>query len=684
MKKWIYKAPPENLVKELSSGLEISKTCAMILANRVSSLEEAKEFLKADLSGLNNPFLLPDIEKAIDRIKLAIDKKEKILIYGDRDVDGVSSVCIMIKTLSSLGADVVWYVPAGEGYGLNSEIIDTYKKQDIKLIITVDCGITGDKEIEHAKTLGIDVVVTDHHEPSQGSLPKAIAVVDPKIKTSKYPFSSLAGCAVAFKVCEALMLSFGKYYNVEMTAVDLEGSSESVEGVLGIALTKFKNFLVSDKLEFNFNTFDEQAFAKLCAFIGSSKLVFKNADIGLKALKYFADKAGKKLYSSSIVDLNPFKDDISTLKDSFSAFVAVEQKKDLRMRFFENGNFDIVALGTIADIMPLKNENRILVKEGLKNMSVTKNFGIRSLLESCLYNKAEMNAKAISWNVTPMLNAAGRCGKADLSAKLLLAKDKYEADGLFDKIKLLNDQRKKLQTKNIAKFMALAAEQCDLEKDKILVVTAENLEHGVTGIVASHLVRNYSRPALLFIVQGNEATGAVRSVEGVDIIKILGRLSDIIVKYGGHTKAAGLTVSLDKLAEFKERLKKIADEEISEDLLIPKIELDAELDADEVSLKLIKEINELEPFGCENPQPVFSLRNIQIVDKNLLGADGGHVKFGVSKDGGKILKILGWGMGKTEFKINDMVDVAVTLELEVYNGTKSPRLVIVDMKLADK
>ncbi|MCB4791861.1 MAG: single-stranded-DNA-specific exonuclease RecJ [Elusimicrobia bacterium] len=692
MKNWIYKSPSPELVNEIASGLKVSRACAAVLVNRgFSSVKEANEFLNPGLAGLKNPFLLPDIEKAVERIKRALDNKEKILIYGDRDVDGVTSVCIMLRTLRSLGAEPLWYVPSKEGYGLNTEVLNSFNLQGVTLIITVDCGITSRIETAHASKLNMDVIVTDHHEPSPESFPEAYAVIDPKLKGSKYPFTDLAGCAVAFKVCEALMQSFGRYYNQQLVFLNISTKENSAdpEDVLKLGLIKFRNTLIEEKLEYDLlkESVTAGMLDKIIEFIGSKKVILKNAGLDIKVLDHFSKKFGKKLKIDSFIDLAGFKDEPAGISQeetdaelAFEKYLDLENKKDLRMGFFIKDNLDMVSLGTIADIMPLTGENRAFVKEGLKHLKETRNSGISVLLERCSRNRDELTAKAISWNITPILNAAGRLGKADLTAKLLLSKDIYEAHAFLDQIFKLNEQRKKVQAKNIEAFSSLVEEQCDIEKDKIFVVTASGLEHGVTGIVASHIVRQYYRPVILFIIEGREAVGAVRSIEGVDVIKILNRLSDILIKYGGHTKAAGLTIDVDKLGEFRQRIKKIAQEEIDDSLLVPKIEIDAELDASEVGLKLVKEISELEPFGNENPQPVFSLKKMQLVETNIMGVSGDHVKLSVKKNGSSTLKVLGWGLGKQEFKVQSLYDIAVLLELEVYNGTKSPRLVIVDIK----
>jgi single-stranded-DNA-specific exonuclease len=354
------------------------------------------------------------------------------------------------------------------------------------------------------------------------------------------------------------------------------------------------------------------------------------------------------------------------------------------MKFFVESNLDLVALGTIADIMPLLDENRILVKQGLLCLNKTQRPGVKVLLERCLgsRDKAELTAKYVSWNITPLLNAAGRRSKSDLTVKLLLSENLYDAQRLLDGILDLNEERKKLQSKYVDKFMSLAEHQCDLENDKILVVEARGLEHGITGIIASQIVRKYYKPAILLISDEKEAVGAARSIEGFDMVDALNDVKDILVKYGGHPYAAGLTVETSNIEEFKNRIKKTAQERISGEKLVQNIEIDAELEMDDINSKLLNELKMIEPFGSGNPYPVFSLREVKVLNVNCVGAKNHHLKLNVAKNGKKGIDALGWSMGNLSCGINKSlpVDLAVHVEANVWNGKRTLQLTIIDIK----
>ncbi|MFH1378656.1 MAG: DHH family phosphoesterase, partial [bacterium] len=460
-KKWIYKSPQTDVVNDIAEKMDVSRAFAAVLVNRgVTSAVDAKAFFECDVKNLISPYLLPDIEKTVSRIREAVDKKEKILIYGDRDVDGVTSVCIIYKTLKSLGAEIVWYVPLDEGYGMHKEVIERYHKEGVSLIITVDCGITAVNEAQYIKSLGIDLIITDHHEPSPDGLPEAVAVVDPKRFDSKYPFSELAGCAVSFKVSEAVMMSFGKYFNKEIAALGIMETEDGIEA----SITVSKNDLIINSFSRTIRGDGDQK--KLLGFIGDRCLVVSNREaIETLFKKHFNFELKNKIIE--IFHAGAYIQADEVLK----AFYNKEYADDIRMRFFMEDNLDLAALGTIADIMPLINENRIIVKEGLRLLGNSSKPGVQAIIERCsrTNNGNTLSAKNISWNVTPVLNAAGRRGKAGLAVELILAKKPYRANELLDQIIELNDQRRDLQSENLEKFMVLVEEQCDIVNDKLLM-----------------------------------------------------------------------------------------------------------------------------------------------------------------------------------------------------------------------
>lgn len=712
VKNWHVLNPSPKIVDEIVAKLGLSRPVATILANRgVKNSREAREFLAPDITGMHSPFLLPGIFLAVARIRRALDTNEKILVYGDRDVDGVTSIAVMVRTLRSLGASPLWYIPSDEGYGVHNEIIDRYAAEGVTLIITVDCGISAVEQTEHARAKGIDIVVTDHHEPPTTGIPQAVAVVDPKRTDSRYPFNDLAGCAVAFKVAEALMATFGRHYDEEMIVLELAttGPDPRTDTVAEIAALKVQNGVVREQLLVPVEDDPKNACDRLTAFAGNSRIIVHDAprtlaflerlipgfcgpnrpqhrDVLTLAERHVPIKPDSlnSLVISLGLEVRPVKTALDTAHLTYDIHHRLEWQDDLRMKFFRESNLDIIALGTIADIMPLVKENRLLVHHGLKALENSRKIGVKALLEHCV-NKSKANAltaKSISWSITPLLNAAGRRGKAALSAELLLTESTSIAEKLLDEISQLNAERKELQAENLEKFMPLLSEQCDLENDKIFVVTATGIEHGVTGIIASQIMRLYRRPTVLLIIEGDQAMGAARSIEGFDMVAALGKVSDILIKFGGHSQAAGLTITPEQLPELRRRLKEIAEKEIAPEAFVPTVEIDAELQPSDVTQELVTALGTMEPFGMGNPHPIFMLRKMKVREHGRLGNNGDHLKLRVSRNGGGTFSALGWGMGALDEDISEAVplDFAVQLEMNVWQDRQSVQMVIQDFK----
>lgn len=733
-KSWVVSSPDKDTVETLARELSISFPAAKVLVNRgITSIAEARAFLSPDLADLANPFLLPDIDKAVSRIRKAIDSKEKILVYGDRDTDGVTSICVMINTLRSLGSEPLWFIPSDEGYGVHKEVIDKYAALGVKLMITVDCGISAMDETDYAMSKGIEVVITDHHEPPSAGIPRAIAVVDPKRADSIYPYKEIAGCVVSYKVSEALMSTFGKYYDEEMVVLDFEttglevGSAEICEaGAVkiknGIVLETFQSLArperkippeisaihgITNEMVAAAPTVAE-ALKKLIDFIGTRRLIIHNAKFDLGFLRFYAKKllnididnpsidtlelsrknfvfdsyALPALVKSMRIRLGKFHRALDDAFAAYEVFLRIEQYSDIRMKFFRESHLDVLALGTIADIMPLNGENRIIVKHGLQSMAQSRKAGVQALVERCSRsnNTSNLTSKFVSWSVTPVINAAGRRGRADLAAELLLCDDPFRANELITEILKLNDERKELQAENMEKFLPLLLEQCNVEEDRIFVVTATGLEHGVTGIIASKISRQYNRPVILLIIEGDEAMGAARSIHGFDIVGAIGKTKDILIKYGGHAQAAGMTLKTENIQEFRRRIKEIAATDITAELMVPEILIDAELSAADATMALTEELYTMEPFGSGNPYPVFCMTKMRVVERIKLGDN--HLKLRLAKNGNQVLTAVGWGMAYLGNDIEDvpLVDIAFNLEVNTWKDKKNLQLMIIDVK----
>ena len=651
--KWVLQDIDKDQIFNLQHQLNLPEVVLKVLVSRgYEEFDTIQNFIFPKKEDLLNPFLLGDVYKAVTKIKQAIENKDKILIYADRDVDGITSLSILYNTIFNLGGDVVWYIPSDEGYGLSCNVLDKYKTEGVKLIITVDCGISAVTEIDYANSLKMDVIVTDHHEPPQDGLPKAYCIVDPKVSSCLYPFKDLAGCGVSFKVSQALMQTYGKYFDkaIAIFAINKE--------------EKFLITIVNDIVVKEENDLENTDFKKYSKIITNSKEYFEKINSN----------------ECEVIEINKNINIKETAYELLKQYRAKSFETDGRMlEFFEN-NVDLVALGTVADIVPLTDENRTLVKCGLSilNKNYSKRLGLFYIFEEFLKNK-NISAKAISWNVAPILNAAGRMGKASVAANLLLADDKYNAGNFFVELKKLNAERKELQNENIKQFNILLKQQCDVEKDNILVVSASNLCHGVTGIVASQMVKMYGKPVILFIedTQKKEATGACRSIDGFDMVSALDKTKDLLVKFGGHNQAAGLTIEIDKLNEFRSRIKQIAKDSISNEMVTKKINVDCELKITEVNRKTYNDLLLMEPFGAANTAPIFLLKNVSFEEVAVIGQTQEHLRLKICKDGISIPAVF-WGAAKyiDDFGYRDKFDILFNMDL----NRENVQLIILDVK----
>ena len=557
-KKWQIFEPDKNKIEEIKNKYKVNQLLATILANRnILKEEDIRLFLNPTRYAFYNPFLITDMDIAVNRIIKAIENKENITIYGDYDVDGITSITVLKSFLNDIGVETNTYIPNRliEGYGLNKEAIDKISKKGCNLMITVDCGISAIEEIEYANSLGIETIITDHHEAGN-EIPKAIAVIDNKRKDSKYPFRELAGVGVVFKLIQAI----------------------------GITL----------KLK-------EESY-----------------------LKYL----------------------------------------------------DIVCIGTISDIVPLVDENRVIAKLGLLLVAQTKNIGLRSIINSSGYNKIDSNT--ISFGVAPRINACGRMGKAEEALELFLSKDKNEVNELTNK---LNEHNRKRQETEKAIFEnALEKIKAEhLDENKAIIVGGENWHHGVIGIVSSKITEMYFKPSILLSFEEDGiGKGSGRSIPGFDLHEALMKCSDTIEKFGGHSMAVGITVKKDNLEKFKKEFEQIATQS-KIDEIIPIINIDAKVDLSDIDKEMVESLKQLEPFGEANKMPVFAFKNLKIDPIRAL-SEGKHLKLTL-KDNNYIINAIGFNIGylANEYRIGDKIDVAGVLEINTFNGVDNLQINIKDI-----
>ena len=553
-KKWECYPKNEELAKQIAEKYQISEMIAEILINRKVDLDKIEQFLNPTRYDFHDPFLMPDMEKAVKRILEAMSKKEKIVIYGDYDVDGITSITVLKKFFADRGISVDSYIPnrLEEGYGLNKQAIDTLKDYD--LMITVDCGISGIEEIDYAMSLGIDVVVTDHHEPTE-VLPKALAVVDAKRKDNQYPFNQLAGVGVCFKLIQAISLKMG----------------------------------LPDK----------------------------------EYLKYL----------------------------------------------------DIVCVGTISDIVPLVDENRVIAKLGLKLVSQTKNIGLRCLLESIGYKKVD--STSISFGVAPRINACGRMGFEKEALRLFLTDSVEEAREIAKRLNQYNQERQTAEKKIFDEAVQMIETS---EKDKAgIILGSPNWHHGVIGIVSSKVTDLYFKPSVLVCFEGEEGKGSGRSIPGFDLHHALTECSSHLTKFGGHSMAVGVTIQKSEFEDFKEEFENFLQNSNIRDI-IPIVYIDEEVSLKEIDLETVKQIQLLEPFGEANKMPLFLFRNLKIHSIRTL-SEGKHLKLTLKEDQ-VIVEAIGFNMGElaSTYTIEDYVDVVGTLEVNRFNGNEQIQINVKEIR----
>ena len=555
-KKWQIYETDETEINKISQKYNLNRLLSSIIVNRNIKEEDIDVFLNPTRNNFYNPFLMPDMEIAVDRIIKAINSKEKMIIYGDYDVDGITSITVLKSFLEDRGIYVDSYIPnrLEEGYGLNKPAIDGIVKKEYDLMITVDTGISGIEEIEYANSLGLETIVTDHHEVGD-ELPNAIAVVDAKRKDNQYPCRDLAGVGVVFKLIQAIGIKLG-----------------------------------------------------------------------------------------------------------------LEEKEYLKY-------LDIVCVGTISDIVPLVDENRVITKLGLMLVAQTKNMGLRSLLISSGYKN--IDSTTISFGIAPRINACGRMGHADEALKLFLSKDIYEVNELT---KRLNDYNKIRQDKekSIYEDAVNQIEKNKLYENCAIVVAGEDWHHGVIGIVSSKITDLYFKPSILLCYEDEVAKGSGRSIPGFDLHDALMKCQNSIERFGGHAMAIGITIKRDKFEEFKKEFEEVA-RKAKIDEIIPIINIDAKINLSEINKEMVASLKKLEPFGEGNKMPIFAFKNLKIDSIRAL-SEGKHIKLTL-KEGNSIINAIGFNLGHLvdEYRIGDKIDVVGTLEINSFNGVDSLQINLKDV-----
>lgn len=562
MKVWSVAKVNKERAIAMANRLEIPPLLAMMLDIRgITKEEDVINFLQEN-KDFSDPFLMKDMDKAVERITTAVENGEKICVYGDYDADGVTSTSLLYSYLrDSLGADVMFYIPTrtGEGYGMNKGAVDKIHSLGVTLIITVDNGISAREEIDYANSLGIDTVITDHHMPS-GAIPKAVAVVNAHQQDDKSPFKDFSGVGVAFKLVMAIE---GEYA------------------------------------------------------------------------------------------------DVDSLLENFS---------------------DIATLGTIGDIVPLVGENRTLVKNGLRHIQNSDRIGINAMKQESGIAEKEINSSNVAFTLVPRINAGGRLGSSEKSVNLLLTEDEDEAVTIADKLGMDNRERQSIEKEILASIDEEVRRTPNIVNDKILVFAGKGWHQGVVGIAASRIKDIYDKPTIIIgIDDDGVARGSGRSVEGFSLCDAVFACSEHLTHYGGHPMAVGISLEKEKINDFRKAINAYC-----KDIKMPYniLHIDCKLNPNQLDLSILDCLSYIEPCGASNPSPIFGLYNMTIIATKEIG-NGNHMRITLSRGQGQVpvyAVYFNHNFQSCSYRNGDIVDVAVSLDRNIYNGQENLSVIIKDIK----
>ncbi|MDF1535256.1 MAG: single-stranded-DNA-specific exonuclease RecJ [bacterium] len=565
-KKWEVRQQDPEKARALADALGTTPLVGQLLMNRgFEDVEMARGFLNSHLGDLADPYLLYDMDKAVQRIVDAMDREEKVLVYGDYDVDGVTATSLILLFLRDLGFSTYYYIPnrVEEGYGVNLESLRKFGEQGISLVITVDCGISSVDEIAFAGSLGMDVIVTDHHEPP-GTLPEAAALINPLLTDCSFPYKSLAGVGLAF-------------------------------------------YLVA----------------------GLRK--------GLRDRGFFEGRE-----EPSLVDY-----------------------------------LDLVAVGTIADIVPLTGLNRILVRAGLEQINLNPRLGIRTLLDVCGVTPGQVDSSAVAYRLAPKINAAGRLSDASACVRLLTTDSREDADRLAGYLDVENVERQRIEEKIYSEAVDQILAGGTLDGRRSIVLSSPDWHPGVVGIVASRLMERYYRPTVLLCLENGVLKGSARGIPKLHLFQGLSQCRDLLLEFGGHKYAAGVKLDPEKIDEFRERFEEVVREMVPKDGFIPVMTLDAETRLDELGLFEVQQFHGLSPFGAGNPEPVVLLKAVQVVDPRIVGGD--HLSFNV-KQNGAIVNAIAFRQAHEMERLSGLMDLAVVPEVQTWKGVTRVKMRVKGMR----
>lgn len=705
--KWKVKDASFDDMGMLRERYGLDRISARILAARNrTSQEDVKFFLEKDISYLHNPFLFEDMEIFCDRILEAVENKEKVRIFGDRDVDGITSTALMVLELKAMGLeDVSWRVPIGdEPYGLTVENIDRAIEDGITLAVTVDCGISSVHEVEYARKKGLDFLVTDHHI-AHSSLPAAVAVINPKVEGCGYPFSGLAGVGVAAKCIWALRLARTPLYRTPVILLHaMPGNSTVI-----IEACKTENLMVTDRIseEFVPGTLPQES-SRLLKFLDCGlpifvldeqvekiqlKKAFPSVDIAITDIRarldaHLPQTKGKSLFQLAASSRYAFYSQTKSELDALAGlFFALSRAMYPQLHKEYMKLTDLVAIGTVSDLMPMADENLVFVKNGLKQLEDAGRDSLRPfLVRQKLYGKS-LTSSDIGWQIAPLMNASGRMGEPDVAVRMLLSTGEAEATELADRLIELNQKRQKAGEDCWNRVIDKARDVYYELGSKLVMVDDDKIPRGIAGILATRLQKQFKAPAVVITKSGDRYIGSMRSPQSFNCHDFLERFSDLFMDFGGHAYAGGFSVDPSKKDELCLRIAEAADWIDCTDDDEDELEIDAVLSPDEMTMTLPGIIRRFEPFGEQNGAPLFLAENARLenvaVMNNHQNAQNGHVRFvlcfGVYK-----WPCVFWSAGKragTEFDSGSIADVVFRIGFNSFRGQENVQLTVADLRV---
>jgi single-stranded-DNA-specific exonuclease len=701
---WAKKDIPQDAVRELAAKFGCDSLSASILLRRgATEGQDVLYFLEDDKRYLHNPYLLPGMEDAVERILAAREEGEKVLVFGDRDVDGITSTTLLTSYLRSAGLDVSWRLPGGDDpYGLSLAAVEEAARDGVTLIVTVDCGISNFAEVDKANELGIDVIITDHHNP-QESVPNAVAIVDPKQEGSAYPFREICGCVVAYKLVTALRFAFNsKSYGLSLCLLNVRPSNDAViidiakmrnlaviktlsetivPGTVSITETRLPAFLSGQQIL----VWDAAQQQKLLSTAFGKGIDFNLFDTAPEIAKEIPGVAGKSLLR--LREESKFArysaKPLSELDVFCNLFVSYMQKRDNLSGRDDDELLQLAALGTIADIMPLENENRIIVRAGLKSLNAGARSGVSNLIAKLDLAGKPITSHEIAWKLAPAINAAGRMGQAEKAAALLLSEEREEREKLVSEVVLMNEERKRIGDEGWKIALPVAEESKTRFNEKFVVAASEEIPRGVTGIIANRLMKRFDVPAMVVNIAGGTAVGSLRSTRGYQLGGLLETCADLFVDRGGHDYAAGFTLNMANWEAFLSRIERLSVAMELDEAGDDELAIDAELPPSYLNPDIYKTLDRFEPFGNGNPGLVFLARGLILTEPAFMGKlEANHVKFTLDAGAHKWPCVYWQAADKAgrDFSDGDCVDAVFNITRDYFGGKERHQLVIIDLQ----